>query len=104
MNSLRLRDGIHVITGDVGSAWAEKVFDPSKIELRGGGGTDMGAIVVDCAQHKAAIRPELIVVVTDGITPWPQQDVGIPVVACITDKRTWEPPAWIERVDIWEGA
>lgn len=101
LNGLRLRDGVHVITGDTESAWAKQVFDPSKIELRGGGGTDMGKIIQECADDKPAERPSLIIVVTDGGTPWPEQDVGIPTVACITYQGGEQGvPSWIESIDI----
>jgi predicted metal-dependent peptidase len=100
LNGLRLRDGVRVVCADTDIAWAGKVFDPSKIELRGRGGTDMGQAIVDViAQSKRDEKPELIVVVTDGETGWPQKNVGVPVVACVTRKNRYYPvPGWIQTV------
>ena len=101
LSGLRLRDGVKVITGDVGACWAEQVFDPSKICLVGGGGTDMGEIVEQVAAEKANLRPQLIVVVTDGYTDWPKQDVGVPCVACMTGEGYCTVPNWIEVVHVF---
>lgn len=100
LNSLHMRDGIHVIAGDTMAQSEMKVFDPSKIELAGGGGTDMGELIVHASQSKE--RPGLIVCCTDGITPWPSAPVGIPVVACLTRPPEkggyYQVPEWIETV------
>jgi hypothetical protein len=43
--------------------------------------------------------PEVILVATDGYTPWPDKPVGPKVIACLTRKNTAERvPEWIERV------
>ena len=39
------------------------------VELLGGGGTDMGAGLAKAAELRP--RPDLIIVLTDGYTPWP---------------------------------
>jgi len=101
LNGLRLRDGIRVLAGDEQAAWTKQVFDPRKVELHGGGGTDMGAIVKQEAERRPVERPELIIVVTDGDTPWPEEDVGVPVVACLTYETVWPVPQWMDRVDIY---
>ena len=48
---------------------AQSVRELGRVELPGGGGTDMGRGV----EAAAALRPQpqLIVVLTDGFTPWP---------------------------------
>lgn len=103
LNGLRLRDGIRVIAGDTRIAWDEHVFDPRKIQLRGRGGTDMAAIIHEAAAQKQHERPELIVVVTDGETPWPETHVGVPVVAALVQDPRWcgRPPAWIDTVNLY---
>ena len=96
LNSFRIRDGINVIAGDVGAACCRKVFDPRKVVLAGGGGTDMGKIILQAADAKPA--PQLIVVVTDGDTPW-CEPISIPVVACITQEYAMRNvPAWIKPI------
>lgn len=100
LNGLRLRDGLRVVCADADLQWTGKVFDPSKIELCGRGGTDMRQAIVDViANAKRDERPELIVVVSDGETDWPPKSVGIPVVACITRKSRFYPvPSWMQTV------
>jgi predicted metal-dependent peptidase len=105
LNGLRLQDGVHVIAGDTLPQWDAQVFDPRKIELVGRGGTDMAAIIEHAASQKQNERPELIVVVTDGETGWPENDVRIPVVAAITRKSEhagyFTVPEWIESVNLY---
>jgi predicted metal-dependent peptidase len=75
----------------------ERVFDPKKLELKGGGGTEIDRLIVEAAELKP--RPQLIVVATDGYTPWPAAAVGIPVVACLTQDAAAElVPKWIKTV------
>lgn len=97
INSLRMRDGIEVVTGDTQAAWAGKVFDHSKINLVGGGGTEMDAIIAAmCSQRE---KPDLIICCTDGCTPWPSKSLGVPVVACITREYAMQGvPKWITSV------
>jgi len=55
----------------------------------GGGGTDM-TIVLEAADKK--YKPDVIVLVTDGYTPWPAQRTRYRlVVACTTDAPV---PEW----------
>ena len=96
LNGFRIRDGIHVVCGDTQSVLAARAFDPKSVKLAGGGGTDMGVIIQQVAEMKP--RPQLIVVCTDGETPW-CEPVGIPVVACVTTERCLERvPKWIKAV------
>ncbi|TDE58843.1 VWA domain-containing protein [Nonomuraea mesophila] len=53
----------------------------SDIELVGGGGTDMGAGIA--AAMALRPRPDLVIVLTDGETPWPGQRPAAHVVACL---------------------
>ena len=73
------------------------VFPPEQIELSGGGGTDMAALIVAAAEERPA--PKAILVVTDGFTGWPREPVGPRVVACLTQAGTAEGvPGWIKTV------
>jgi len=99
LNGFRLRDGIRVICWDAGLQSAGKVFSPKQIELAGRGGTDMAEAIEHVAQEQGRLKPELIVVATDGLTGWPSEPVGVPVVACITNESTIESvPKWINTV------
>lgn len=99
LHSFRIRDGIRVICGDENATVDAKTFDPKNVRLDGGGGTDMGKLIA----HAAELRPtpQLILVCTDGETPW-GNDPGIPVVACVTRNITsFHPiPEWIKSIDI----
>lgn len=100
LNGFRIRDGIQVICGDTRKVTEAKAFDPKSIKLGGGGGTNMGKLVQHAAERKP--RPQLIVVCTDGCTPW-CEPVGIPVVACVTqDKYLKRVPSWIKAVSLAE--
>jgi predicted metal-dependent peptidase len=75
---------------------------PSKrIELLGGGGTDMGA-AVETVLH-ASPKPDLVVVITDGFTPWPEKRPVRPIIVVLlpTEWGTPEPPpAWAKVIVI----
>lgn len=105
INGLRLRDGVRVIAGDTYAQWDEQVFDPRKVQLVGRGGTNMGTLIQHAAEKPQHERPELIVVVTDGETPWPAENVRIPVVAALVRHSEWmqayPPPSWIECVNLY---
>ncbi len=89
--------GLRVLAGDTAVACAKNVFRPEQVELAGGGGTDMAALIVAAAEERPA--PKAILVVTDGYTGWPQKPVGPRVVACLTHARTAESvPKWIDTV------
>jgi predicted metal-dependent peptidase len=97
LNGFRLRDGVRVMVGDSAVQSVEKVFDPKKLEIKGGGGTEMDTLLVEAA--KATPRPQLIIVATDGCTSWPALTIGIPVVACLTqDTTAANVPTWIRTI------
>jgi predicted metal-dependent peptidase len=89
--------GLRVLVGDTAVACAKNVFRPQQIELNGGGGTDMSALVLAACQERPA--PKAILVVSDGETGWPGEAVVPRVVACLTRKpRCPMPPAWIDTL------
>jgi len=79
----------------VGSA--QRVFRPEQVQLVGGGGTDMGAMIQEAMELPRP--PDVILVATDGYTPWPEHPVKARVVACFTTQRAaHRAPHWIEKV------
>ncbi len=74
--------------------------DVPRIELTGGGGTDM-RVGIEAA---AALRPtpEVIVVLTDGYTPWPETaPAAAPRAICIAVVVTDQAESFTDRVPDW---
>jgi len=76
---------------------SQSIFAAAQVRLRGGGGTDM-SVGIEAA---AALRPkpELVVIVTDGYTPWPTQPKNIQVVVALIGEGP-KPPNWAQVVRI----
>jgi predicted metal-dependent peptidase len=60
---------IRVLAVDTNVHAVRRVSKASQVELAGGGGTDMGVGIAEAAALRP--RPSVIVVLTDGFTPWP---------------------------------
>ncbi|MDR7400040.1 MAG: VWA-like domain-containing protein [Armatimonadota bacterium] len=66
---------------------------------RGGGGTDMAAAIRHAEQSRP--RPDLVVVITDGLTPWPAHRPQVPVVVVLLDPSTRaQCPSWARVVEV----
>jgi predicted metal-dependent peptidase len=63
--------GINVLAVDTEVHAATRARRAAQVNLAGGGGTDMGAGIAAAAELRP--RPDIIVVLTDGWTPWPDQ-------------------------------
>ena len=104
LNTFRIRDGIKVITGDTAGQTRQLCLsDPRSIDLAGGGGTDMSALVVEAMQERP--QPQMVLVCTDGWTPWPTDDCSVPVVACLSNRVAnlpdyYKPPTWIKTFEL----
>jgi predicted metal-dependent peptidase len=92
---------------------AADVFDVSEIKriLKGGGGTDMGVGIRQALMDNPPC--DVVVVITDGYTPWPDRKPGdVPIVVCLlpggtdtvrTDTvRSEDIPSWARVVKISE--
>lgn len=93
------REGVHVVACDAQVHTCKKVFTPRQIQLAGGGGTDMGEGIE--AAIKLRPRPQVIVVLTDGFTPWPDtapKKTKV-IVALTSDGDT---PGWAKTVKVGE--
>lgn len=89
-----LNQSCKVITGDTQVEFVKKVTSFKEVDLLGGGGTDMGALV------KAAedLSPDLIIVVTDGYTDWCEKPKAKCVVALTQENKA---PDWAKVVEVW---
>jgi len=67
--------------------------------LVGGGGTDMGAGIA--AALRLRPQPDVVVVLTDGHTPWPAQRPPVRVVVgLVGEQHATEAPSWARVVEI----
>lgn len=91
---------LFVVATDARAHAAQKVQRVDEIRLVGGGGTDM-RVGIEAAM-KLRPGPDVIVVLTDGITPWPEEKPPVPVIAGILGEgsRNFSVPEFIRQVEI----
>jgi hypothetical protein len=94
---------VRVLAVDVAVAAVRRVSRCSQVVLAGGGGTDMGAGIAAAAALRP--RPSVVIVLTDGFTPWPESPPpGIRVVVGLLREgimpRGLVPPRWARTVVI----
>ena len=90
---------VSVLAVDTDVHAARKVTSSRQVELIGGGGTDMGAGITAAAALRP--RPAVIVVLTDGYTPWPHRaPLGCSVVIGLIGENTPSTPSWARSVTI----
>ncbi|MBA3281209.1 MAG: hypothetical protein H0U29_03165 [Acidimicrobiia bacterium] len=76
-----------------------------EIELPGGGGTDM-SVGIDAALRAPRARPDVVIVLTDGYTPWPATPPSVKVVIGVLVPASTQPisvpatPAWARTIVI----
>jgi len=75
-----------------------------RISLGGGGGTDMAAGVEAALTMRPS--PDLVVVITDGLTPWPRYRPRCPVIVALlpTPPTRPETPPWARVVALSDPA
>lgn len=86
-----------VLAGDTHVQSAKKVFKETDIDLRGGGGTDMSEMI---RQAHEMDKKAAILVVTDGLTGWPQAKLPVPVFALLTRPSSMV-PKWMGTCDLF---
>jgi predicted metal-dependent peptidase len=88
-----------VYTVDAEVHAAQKVFSLEQVKLLGGGGTDMGRGIEKAVED----GHDLVVVLTDGYTPWPEKAPRATVVVGLIHPKGQEPPEappWAKVVPI----
>ncbi len=94
-------EAVSVLACDAAAAPVQRVRRSADVRLAGGGGTDMRAGMSSAAALRP--RPDLVVVLTDGYTPWPHTPPpGSAVVVALLgrDRRQLPPtPSWATRVE-----
>lgn len=75
----------------------QRIQTERQAQLRGGGGTDMRVGIDRACELRP--KPSLVVVLTDGGTPWPASE---PAVKCVVVLPVGAPatPAWMQRVEV----
>ena len=75
----------------------QRVQSERQVKLRGGGGTDIRVGIDRACELRP--KPSLIVVLTDGATPWPDAPAPVRCLA-VVPKGSGITPEWMERVEI----
>jgi predicted metal-dependent peptidase len=95
------RDLLTVFAADVN---ARRLTGPltRQMALVGGGGTDMGSAIQTALQSPP--RPDLVIVITDGFTPWPARRPSRPIMVALLPGSPHRPvpPSWARTVEITE--
>jgi predicted metal-dependent peptidase len=95
---------VRVLAVDTNVHAVRRVSRAAQVELAGGGGTDMAAGIAAAAELRP--RPSVIVVLTDGFTPWPDRPpkgirvvVGL-LVQAVGPYAHFPPPPWARTVRV----
>lgn len=89
---------VTVLACDADVHAVSRVTSADQVELGGGGGTDMRVGIA--AALAARDRPNIVVVLTDGFTPWPDEAPSCRLVAALIGANAPQPPRWVETVRV----
>jgi predicted metal-dependent peptidase len=90
---------VRVLAVDAAVHTAQRVTSARQVELLGGGGTDMGVGIAGAVALRP--RPQVVVVLTDGETPWPAAPPpGVRVIVGLIGSHPPLPPAWAHTVHV----
>jgi len=102
LRSAGVNTGVPVIACDAAIHADRSVFSVNQVVLGGGGGTDMGVGLAHAASLKP--RPEIVIVMTDMYTPWPEESPPYRTIVCNVTGSTWHEdsyntvPDWVTKV------
>ncbi|MFE4797295.1 VWA-like domain-containing protein [Streptomyces sp. NPDC056708] len=91
-------NSVTVLACDADVRSVSRVTAAEQITLSGGGGTDMRVGIT--AALAARDRPNIVVVLTDGCTPWPDEAPSCRLVAALIGPDAPQPPRWVETVRV----
>jgi len=91
---------VSVLACDADVHAVSRVTSAQQVTLAGGGGTDMRTGI----ERALALpeRPGIVIVITDGFTPWPDEPSSCRLVVALTQADAPATPAWAETVRITE--
>ncbi|MBO0868465.1 MAG: hypothetical protein J2P15_07855 [Micromonosporaceae bacterium] len=99
LRSVGLRGNrVTVISCDAAVNLTRRVCRAEEVEFAGGGGTDL-RVGIEAALAQPQ-RPDVVVVLTDGYTPWPAHPPAARLVAGLLGADPPAPPPWIESARI----
>ncbi len=94
LKAIGQREGVHVLAVDAVVQSCRRVFRPEQVQLTGGGGTNMGAGLEAAAKLRPS--PQVVIVITDGYTPWPASPPrGMKVIVVLTGGGN--APGWARK-------
>jgi predicted metal-dependent peptidase len=97
------RNYLRVLSVDAEVHRIQRITSVRQVELYGGGGTSMVAGIEAALALRP--RPSVVVVLTDGYTPWPETEPrGARVVIGMVGAGRWEVPAWAKLVQIEQAS
>lgn len=99
--ALRSLDSVQVYSADTEVHSCQRVFSERRVALLGGGGTNMD---VAMQQVAADSRCDAMIVVTDGMTPWPAEPPCRQVVIALTQETDMPTPDWARVVKLFREA
>ncbi|ANH93905.1 hypothetical protein A8713_24300 [Streptomyces sp. SAT1] len=89
---------VTVLACDADVQTVSRVTATEQVVLGGGGGTDLRVGIH--AALTAPDRPGIVIVLTDGLTPWPEQPTSCRLIAALIGSEAPQPPPWAETVRI----
>ncbi|MGK5554567.1 vWA domain-containing protein [Actinomadura kijaniata] len=92
---------VTVLAVDADVQAASRVTSVDQVVLAGGGGTDMRVGIE--AALAAKERPNVVIVLTDGHTPWPAEPATARLIAALVGDDPPAPPSWVESVRVTPG-
>ena len=99
LSALGLTRSLRVLACDTAAGPAQRISSARQVELVGGGGTDMGTGIAAAACLRP--RPAVIVVLTDGYTPWPEDAPrGSRVVVGLLGDDAPDAPGWARAIRV----
>jgi len=89
--------GVQYVSVDCQASAVKRATKTSRVDLSGGGGTDMGVGLAVVAALKP--MPNICIVLTDGFTPWPPEPPPFKTIIVVTNAGGMEGvPSWARGI------